>query len=415
MLGRRSRSSVGILARLAAVGAAGLALLLAGPANADTSDDKRRVDRELAQTSANLESVTDRAKAAITQYNQATAALPGAQTALAEARGRVVGAQSAARQAEREAAAAEAAAQDATREYEAAAAEVDQTREEISGFVAAAYRGNNIAMINAIIDSQSPSDLLNSVGYLDTVAERRQAALQEFVAGRMLARQHSDRADAARDKAVRAADAAQQALDAAEAEADAAEQIADSLQAIVVQQRTAAAIADSERGAVLAQYNNLKARSDQLAAELRAVANSGNSGRTVPASSGYLQKPVSGNVSSGFGLRFHPYYHVWRFHTGTDFSAPGGAPIVAAAEGTVVRTGWAGGYGNYTCIHHGMYQKRGLATCYAHQSVILVSTGANVRRGQLIGRVGTTGVSTGNHLHFEVRLDGAPVNPMEWL
>lgn len=80
-----------------------------------------------------------------------------------------------------------------------------------------------------------------------------------------------------------------------------------------------------------------------------------------------------------------------------------------------MRAGWNGGYGNYTCVYHGTYQGKGFATCYAHQSAILVKAGQQVRQGDVIGRVGTTGASTGNHLHFEVRLDGTPVNPVPWL
>jgi murein DD-endopeptidase MepM/ murein hydrolase activator NlpD len=118
--------------------------------------------------------------------------------------------------------------------------------------------------------------------------------------------------------------------------------------------------------------------------------------------------PAAGWKSSDFGSRYDPYYHVWQLHAGVDIAAGGGQPIYAAAEGTVIMAGWNGGYGNYTCISHGRYGARGLSTCYAHQSRILVSDGQRVRRGQVIGRVGTTGASTGDHLHFEVRLN---VNP----
>jgi murein DD-endopeptidase MepM/ murein hydrolase activator NlpD len=126
--------------------------------------------------------------------------------------------------------------------------------------------------------------------------------------------------------------------------------------------------------------------------------------------------PVNGWKSSDFGMRYDPYFRVWQLHAGTDFAAAGGAPIYAAASGRVVQAGWNGGYGNYTCIYHGENSGgRGIATCYAHQSAILVSPGQYVNRGRVIGRVGTTGASTGNHLHFEVRLDGTPVNPMGYL
>ena len=125
--------------------------------------------------------------------------------------------------------------------------------------------------------------------------------------------------------------------------------------------------------------------------------------------------PVNGWKSSDFGMRFDPFYQVWQLHAGVDFAAPGGAPIWAVESGNVFRAGWNGGYGNYTCIYHGTYQGQGFATCYAHQSQILVSVGQQVQRGQVVGLVGTTGASTGTHLHFEVRLDGNPVDPVPWL
>jgi murein DD-endopeptidase MepM/ murein hydrolase activator NlpD len=114
-------------------------------------------------------------------------------------------------------------------------------------------------------------------------------------------------------------------------------------------------------------------------------------------------------------MRYDPFYRTWQLHAGLDLSAPSGAPIRAAAAGQVMRAGWNSGYGNYTCIYHGTYEGKGFATCYAHQSQVLVAVGQQVRQGDVIGRVGTTGASTGNHLHFEVRLDGVPVDPAPWL
>jgi len=98
-------------------------------------------------------------------------------------------------------------------------------------------------------------------------------------------------------------------------------------------------------------------------------------------------------------------------HTGVDIGGPSGAPIRAADSGVVVMAGWNGGYGNWTLIDHG----GGLATGYAHQSSIGVSRGQRVGRGDVIGRVGSTGASTGPHLHFEVRVGGSPVNPLNYL
>jgi murein DD-endopeptidase MepM/ murein hydrolase activator NlpD len=124
-------------------------------------------------------------------------------------------------------------------------------------------------------------------------------------------------------------------------------------------------------------------------------------------------KPVmTAEFTSGFGSRDDPFRHGAAFHPGIDLAAPYGTPVYATADGTVLRAGWNnGGYGNLVEIDHG----RGIVTRYGHMSAILVSAGDHVRRGQQVGRVGSTGRSTGNHLHYEVRIDNTPVNPIPFM
>jgi len=126
---------------------------------------------------------------------------------------------------------------------------------------------------------------------------------------------------------------------------------------------------------------------------------------------GPLIRPIDGSVSSDFGMRRHPIFGGVRMHTGVDINAPYGTHIHAAADGIVVYSGWKRGYGNCVTIDHG----NGLATLYAHCSSLEVSVGETVRRGQVIARVGSTGWSTGNHLHFEVRINGEPVDPEDYI
>jgi murein DD-endopeptidase MepM/ murein hydrolase activator NlpD len=121
--------------------------------------------------------------------------------------------------------------------------------------------------------------------------------------------------------------------------------------------------------------------------------------------------PANGPITSGFGPRNHPISGGSRMHNGVDIGASSGTPIHAAADGTVVMAGSNGGYGNWTLIDHG----GGLATGYGHQSSIGVRVGQHVSRGDVIGRVGSTGASTGPHLHWEVRVNGNSVNPMGWI
>lgn len=135
----------------------------------------------------------------------------------------------------------------------------------------------------------------------------------------------------------------------------------------------------------------------------------------MPAGTGLLQWPLpeTFKITSGFGERIDPFTGEHSFHTGTDIAAPEGTPILAAADGTVsianATDPWGGGYGYYTKVDHGS----GLETLYAHCSVICVLPGQTVQQGEVIGYVGSTGNSTGNHLHFEVWVDGVRTNPLQ--
>ena len=131
----------------------------------------------------------------------------------------------------------------------------------------------------------------------------------------------------------------------------------------------------------------------------------------IPPGSGRLTVPIpNARLTSTFGPRMHPIFHEMRMHTGVDFAAAAGTPIRAAADGVVVYAGARGGYGNATIIDHGA----SLATLTAHQSAVYVTVGQRVKRGQVIGAVGCTGFCTGPHLHFEVRVAGAPVDPLPY-
>src|SRR5689334_22263910 len=150
------------------------------------------------------------------------------------------------------------------------------------------------------------------------------------------------------------------------------------------------------RLAAAAAASAASAAASQAPATTSAPVRSGSSG---------LIWPVNGPIASGFGMRWG------RLHAGVDIAVPGGTPIAAAASGTVVLMGWVDGYGNYTCIDHG----GGLSTCYGHQSAFATSQGATVSQGQIIGYVGCTGHCFGDHLHFETRVNGVPVDPMGYL
>jgi len=152
----------------------------------------------------------------------------------------------------------------------------------------------------------------------------------------------------------------------------------------------------------------MEAESKALEAEIRRLTSVGSRYRYSGRWTGKLGNPCPGaRLTSGFGWRIHPILHVRKMHTGVDLAAPYGTKILAAADGRVIFTGWRRGYGKTVIIDHG----GGLTTLYGHCASYLTSPGRIVKRGQPIARMDSTGLSTGNHVHFEKRINGRPVKP----
>lgn len=394
--------------------------LSAGAAHADPRDDKNRVDAEVARAAAILEGATERAQGAAQRLAAATAAMPAAEQRVASTRGEVAAAQAVAATAARKAAAAQQVVDAATSRYAAAAQRVEETRARVAEFATASYKGSGLVALNVVINGTSPMDMLDRIGYVDRVLDHERSAIDELTNSRRAAKQAQDEAGAAQRIAEQARREADAALGTARAAQAAAEAAAAEVATLAAERKDALAVAESERAASLAKYADAKAEAARVEAELRAwaarqKAARGSAGTPTLRSGARFLMPVQGWKSSDFGNRFDPYYGVWQLHAGADFAAGGGAPIYAAADGQVIRASWNGGYGNFTCVSHGRQNGADVSTCYAHQSQVFVSAGQRVRRGQVIGRVGTTGASTGNHLHFEVRLDGRPTQPLSWL
>lgn len=160
--------------------------------------------------------------------------------------------------------------------------------------------------------------------------------------------------------------------------------------------------------------SELLAESAGITAQIRALS-AQHSFQVVKNSTGVFMWPIRGRINSSFGYRFHPIHHRTIFHTGLDIGGPNHGSIHAADGGVVIWAGWKGGYGKAIMVNHGNRGGKNLVTLYGHLSSILVSNGQAVNKGQVIGLEGSTGYSTGPHLHFEVRVNGAPTNPLGYL
>lgn len=410
---RHHRSRTALAVCLSVLCSAGLAVAAPGGALADPSqDDARKASRAVDRAEAILEDATVTARHAARRLEAATAALPTAQNKVAVSRGIVAAASVQAATARRKADTVRKAYDKTAAAFAAAENRVAHARDRVDDIAAASYMGGNFAAINVLVGARGPQDAMDRLGMVDQVMQNQQADVDELMVARRLARTEQDKAGLAKRAAE---DAEREAADklAAARDAQAAAQRARAAVIRLAQSRKSALrLARSQRAAVLAKYEQARAEEARIQDALRGWDDKNGGGSYA---GGTLLMPVHGWKTSDFGTRYDPYYRVWQLHAGTDIAAPGGTPIHAAASGRVIRAGWNGGYGKYTCISHGKKQGRSFSTCYGHQSRISVHPGQYIRRGDVIGLVGTTGASTGYHLHFETRFDGVPKNPLNYL
>jgi murein DD-endopeptidase MepM/ murein hydrolase activator NlpD len=266
------------------------------------------------------------------------------------------------------------------------------------------YETDQASELEILLQVQSLSDLLDQIDYFNAVgAQDKQIAdtIKRLKNEMRIARMNTaaTKAEVSKTTAILAKKTEEQraARDALVAQQSALAAARADKQSLLANVRQGRKNAEEDLAA-------MQAASAAIAAQIHSHgSSSGSSGSGTPSASGLIW-PVSGPITSGFGWRWG------RMHEGIDIGAACGTPIHAAASGTVIYSGWMSGYGNFVIIDHG----NGLATAYGHQSAIYVS-GGTVSQGQVIGAVGSTGHSTGCHLHFEVRINGTPVNPLNYL
>ncbi len=295
-------------------------------------------------------------------------------------------------------------------EVDKTSAERDRQQQLLNARMTASYKQGSWFYLDMLLDSKTINDLISRTALVQRVISSNQdLAIQLADTTQRLQTQKTELERTRDNVSEKRAEAA--AVEKSLRDMRSQRQSALDRQQAVQNQKTAlmeASEADAERWRAQAEEEEATAR--RLEAELRAQASSGGGQYQ-----GVMAWPVpGGRLTSGYGPRTHPIFGTQRFHHGIDISRGDGA-IVAAGDGTVVRAdyGWNGGYGNLIVIDHG----DGLTTLYAHilAGGIHVSRGQQVAKGQEIALVGSTGYSTGPHLHFEVRVNGASTDPMSYL
>lgn len=269
-----------------------------------------------------------------------------------------------------------------------------------------------------LLRGESPTTFSQRMSLSDSVSDAQLATMQRLAASKVILKLHREKVQKLRDEvaAARAA-AAANLVRKQQLEADAEDQ-AEEVDRLVGERskaRNSAAAIKREDAKRLKQLERERASLNaRLAALARKDRKSGGKGAGGD-SGGTLSRPVSGVVTSPYGMRRHPITGVYKLHDGTDFRAGCGTPIRAAAAGTIIEQYYNGGYGNRVILNNGIKRGKSVVTTYNHLSRFAKGRGSHVSRGEVIGYVGSTGYSTGCHLHFMVIANGSTTNPMGWL
>ncbi|HEY0249269.1 MAG TPA: M23 family metallopeptidase [Gryllotalpicola sp.] len=275
--------------------------------------------------------------------------------------------------------------------------------------------GHNLTVSLLFADSNGtdPRDLLSDLGSMTKLTESTSDLWAQAEQAKNTAAAASDQAKSALDERTRLQKEAQQAFQAAVAASAAAQQAATAEQQHSDQLKSmVAALANTSQKTVAAYQKGVAVRAAAAKAAAEKAAREAAARAGQVGAQGWAV-PVSGWISAGFGPRPAPCAGCTTWHEGVDIAAAGGTPIHAAHAGTVTYVGWYGGYGNFILIDDG----DGMSTAYGHiiPGGFAVSAGQHVTAGQVIAHVGSTGHSTGYHLHFEVRQNGIQINPIDWM
>ncbi len=301
--------------------------------------------------------------------------------------------------------------------------QLDEQRAEVAAWAASTFQSNDAQLLElrVLLNAQSPETLTTQMDAVDSVNDKNADRFDRLTANEVLLEVTKDEVKELKDLvAKQRADAARNLEVKKQLEAQAA-QAESAVTSLVIDTRKARRAAEAAKAADRRQVAELEADRAKIEGELAAIAARRAAERARqqsagPVSSGgYLDYPIDSYITSPYGMRFHPILHTYKLHDGTDFGGGCGTPIRAAAAGTVIQKYYNGGYGNRLILDHWVQKGVSLSTSYNHLSGYSASVGENVRRGEIIGYVGTTGYSTGCHLHFMVYENGSTVDPMSWL
>lgn len=299
-----------------------------------------------------------------------------------------------------------------TTQLDQAIADLDEKTALFETRIRVMYENGEVSYLDVLLASENFSDMLSRMEIVSQIMDYDKKVVAEYTKAKEDITDKKLSLETAKTEQVGYESALKQQYDALDSQKQQQQQIISDLNADKEQKEAEERKMEEEKQGINSEIERLSREAAEAARKAAQQSGSSSSTSTAP-SSGTFTWPIpgygKGSITSPYGYRNCPY-HGRELHSGTDLGVPTGTPIVAAAAGTVVKSYMSSSYGNYTVIDHG----GGVITAYAHQSKRQVSVGDKVTAGQQIGLVGSTGNSTGSHLHFEVYVNGSTVNPMQY-
>jgi murein DD-endopeptidase MepM/ murein hydrolase activator NlpD len=414
----RSRRLAALAVGVAAIGSFAVPYASADDDRDDLHHQQHQVENQIDKVRGDLDEASHAVAQATRRLHRAHARLGDARQRLQRVRADLWDARAERERLARVLVRAEARLDRVARELRAAQADVAEQRDLLRTTVLGTQTETSpeLAVLDAITSSGSIKELMiaNTAGAM--VVGREDQALEAFQAAEDALAEWKDEVRAARDTVAANKEAARQNLLNIRALFTSARDTRAEVAQWVGRSRHARKVAVNARKRDRAALERLKSREDRIKRQLLALAQQHHGGPTYNGSTdGLLQVPTSGPVTSPFGWRTHPIYGYWGLHNGTDFGAPCGAALWAGESGTVINEYYDEVYGNRLYLSVGTVNGANLTLVYNHMSSYNVSEGAHVGRGDVVGYVGSTGWSTGCHLHFTVLRNGEPVDPMNYL
>ena len=430
----------------AALLSAALVASLTAPSFADKKHDleeqKKEANSRARDAQKDLDASTKEFAEAAAALKAAEAKLGAAQTTLDQTRGKVVVAEAFDAEMQNKLERTQADLKAARAELATGENQLRASEKSVEEFAVQDYLEGDrgLRAVSGLLQGDDPAAYGEQVSLNGAVSDDQVATMQRLEATRVILKLKRQKVQKLRDKVkVQRAEAAANLVEKKQLQAAAEQQAAQVADLVTAREgaASAAATARAEDERLLAEF---QAESNRLEAELqkvveeelrkareraereakRTAAGGGNQADDPepPAtgdSGGTLSRPVSGPITSPYGMRVHPITGVYKLHDGMDFGVPCGTPVRAAATGTILQQYFNGAYGNRIILNNGVKRGVSVVTTYNHLSRFALKAGAKVQRGQVIGYSGTTGYSTGCHLHFMVLTNGSTVNPAGWL